>query len=344
MPIVLVSKARPQKCDALPVFRQARRIFLGYPLCLGSYDPKALRRCLVNPLTCPDEQWHQAVEQYGYWKRMLSRYRNIIHEVERERESGALAMIPRPSEGAAYVARITGPFEIVDAPSWGQDLLNLRRRMGLDCDDAEYHYVTDVAQGWPLDAYRRIDLWSLPGWLRRTTMGREAVRVLPPHPLDQTVTAYAVLDRILKGEATRPPEWTLELEEIRRRLVDVLNPYSFENLVVSLLQLEYPGEIWRHTGGPGDDGVDGVGSNREGETVGLLQVKFSADRAPEFPSVSGNEHVRRYVAVLLPPSPRYPVDGAAHLNLDWVARGVQEHWERLPLARTMRVGRGQLRQ
>ena len=31
MPIVLVSKDRPQDCDALPVFKKARRMFLGYP-------------------------------------------------------------------------------------------------------------------------------------------------------------------------------------------------------------------------------------------------------------------------------------------------------------------------
>ena len=199
--------------------------------------------------------------------------------------------------------------------------------------------VADVAQGWPVDEYFRIDLSSLPGWLRRTTMGLSAVKTLPPHPLGGAVTAYAVLDRILNGEAMVPMEWTLELAEIKRRLVDVLNPYSFENLVVSLLQLEYPDEIWRHSGGPGDDGIDGIGSDRAGATIGLLQVKFSADWAPEFGTTSGNEHVRRYVAVLLPESPSWPDDGAVHLDLDWIARRVQEHWERLPLALTVRVRR-----
>ena len=227
MPIVLVSKARPQDCDALPVFKKARRMFLGYPLCRKGYDPQALCRCLINPVTCPDERWREAVEGETN-RRMHSRYRNIIHEVEQARESGAIAMIPRPREGAAYVARMTGPFEIVDAPLWGKDYLELRERTGAYGDDEDHHHVADVAQGWPVDEYRRISLSSLPGWLRRATMGREAVRVLPSHPLDPEVTAYAVLDRILSGEAATAPEWTLEIAEIKRRLVDVLNPYSLE--------------------------------------------------------------------------------------------------------------------
>ena len=119
----------------------------------------------------------------------------------------------------------------------------------------------------------------------------------------------------------------------------MLNPYSLENLVVSLLQLKHPDELWRHTGGLGDGGIDGVETNREGGTVGLLQVKFSADWAPEFRSSPGTGHIRRYVAVLLPESPPWPDDGAVHLTLDWIARKVQEDWKRIPLALTVRVGR-----
>ena len=155
MPIVLVSKAKPQDCDALPVFKKARRMFLGYPLCRKGYDPQALCRCLINPVTCPDERWREAVEGETN-RRMHSRYRNIIHEVEQARESGAIAMIPRPREGAAYVARMTGPFEIVDAPLWGKDYLELRERTGAYGDDEDHHHVADVAQGWPVDEYRRI--------------------------------------------------------------------------------------------------------------------------------------------------------------------------------------------
>lgn len=337
MSIVLVSKAKPQDCDALRIFKDARRMFLGYPLCTESYDSEALGTCLVNPLTCPDEQWCEAVKGESN-RRMHSRYRNVIREVEQERENGAIAMVPRPSDGVVHVGWIIGPFEIVNAPPWGKDYLELRERNGVYGDDETHHHVADVAQGWPVDEYRRINLSSLPGWLRRATMRRDAVQVLPSHPLDPAVTAYAVLAQILSGETTPPLEWTLGLEAIKRRLVNVLNPYSLENLVVSLLQLENQDEIWRHTGGPGDGGIDGVGSYPEGATVGLLQVKFSADPAPAFAATSAIEPVPRYVAVLLPEFTSWSDDGAVHLGLDWIARRVQEHWKRLPLAMTMRVG------
>ena len=341
MPIVFLSRAKPQGCDAFPIFEQACRVFLGYPLCPDwtAYDPVALRSCLVNPLTCPKDEWNTAVKNDPN-RRMFTRYQNLIREVEDGRKGCGMAMIPRPIEGVVHVGRITGPFEIVDAPPWGQDYLDLRERSGLDCDDESGHHVADVAQGWPVDKFRRIDFSSLPGWMRRATSGRTAVEVLPPHPLDPAVTAYQVLDRILDGAPTFQQELTLALDEIERRLVDVLNPYSFENLVVSLLQLEYLEEFWQHTGGPGDGGIDGIGRNCAGNTAGLLKVKFSADRAPEFVRDSEDEHVRRFVAVLLPKNPRWPDDGAEHLGLEWIARKVQEHWQRLPLATTIRVGEG----
>ena len=101
-------------------------------------------------------------------------------------------------------------------------------------------------------------------------MGREAIKVLRDHPLDPRVTTYQFLDRLLKAcaDTTRaacaekhckarhhraiapPMQWTLELEEIKKRLVDFLNPSSLENLVVSSLQLKHPEVVWQHTSTP----------------------------------------------------------------------------------------------
>ena len=61
---------------------------------------------------------------------------------------------------------------------------------------------------------------------------------------------------------------------IKRRLVDSLNPSSFEHLVVSLLQLENPSEIWQQCGGAGDGGIDGFGCNEKDEIEAILQCKF----------------------------------------------------------------------
>ena len=60
MPVAFQCRAKPQKCDALEVFLEARRTFIGYPWLRhdADYDPQALRTCLVDP-TCPDEVWQE---------------------------------------------------------------------------------------------------------------------------------------------------------------------------------------------------------------------------------------------------------------------------------------------
>ena len=151
-----------------------------------------------------------------------------------------------------------------------------------------------------------------------------------------------MLEEILEGSHALEAPWTLELEVIKKRLVDALNnPCAFENLVVELLQLENPGEIWHHTGGSGDGGIDGVGSNEAGEVVGLMQAKYYAKRAPELGSLTTvGGPLRCYTAVFLPENPEGPTDGSRLLCLDWITSAVQRHWRRLPLALTMRIGEG----
>ena len=151
-----------------------------------------------------------------------------------------------------------------------------------------------------------------------------------------------MLDQILEGAHADQTAWSLNLEVIKRRLVDGLNnPCAFENLIVALLQLEHRDEIWHHTGGPGDGGIDGLGSNETGEVVGLMQAKYYADIVPELGDLTEVERpLRRYAAVLLPENPTEPTDGACVLNLDWIARAVCRHWRCLPLALTLRVGEG----
>lgn len=134
MPIAFYCRARPQQCDTLSVFHETRRVFIGWPLHRGGraeYNPQALRTCLVAP-TVPEGEW-QAI---GDRNSNHSRNRNFVLEVEAAREGGAIVVIPRPQEGAAYLARITGPFEIVDAPPWGGRYLQLRREQRLPADDA----------------------------------------------------------------------------------------------------------------------------------------------------------------------------------------------------------------
>ncbi len=119
---------------------------------------------------------------------------------------------------------------------------------------------------------------------------------------------------------------------------------AFENLIVSLLDLEYPDEIWHQTGGPGDGGIDGLGSDENGNVVGLMQAKCYYPSPLNLGNLNlGNlahqQPLRRYAAILLPENPTLPTDGRTELlDLEWIARAVLRHWQALPQARAMRVG------
>ena len=331
MPIAFFCKAKPQDCDAFTIFSKARRVFIGHPLLRDGtrYNPQTLRECLVNP-SCSEEVWNSVEKRHS----IHTRNRNFVHKVNSSIGDGAIVLIPRPAQGVVYLALISGPFEIVNAPTWGDDYLSLRAEQNLDRNDEECHHVADVAQGWPVaDGYRPVPLSRIPGWLRRSTLGRLTYNELGPHPLDQNVTAYALLERIYAGEPAPRLTWTYGLDEIKSRLVETLTPNSFEQLVVSLLQLEHPDEVWQHTGGPGDGGIDGLGSDGAGNTVGLVQAKFFSQQTPEV-AKSG---LRCYSAVLLPEHPKRPNDDTILLDLDWIARTVQRHCDHLPQALTMRV-------
>ena len=337
--IAFFCRAKPQGADALPICKKAERIFIGYPLLRkgAMYDPGALRTCLVDP-TCPDGEWAREIvgnEIVGdKYRRQLNRNRNFIPLVT----PGSIVVIPRPEQGAVYVGRIVGRFEIVDSPPWADEYLDLRVEQQVPLGDEKYWHIADVAQGWPVDEYKHVDLPRIPGWLRRSMFGRSTYGKFHDHPMDQTPTAYDVLDLILKGDIVRTC-WTLEPNEIKRRLVDTLTPNAFENLVVSLLQLEHPNEIWHQTGGPGDGGIDGIGSNNEGEVVGLMQAKLYAWSAPGLGDLGHSDRrIARYAAVLIPEEPNPPTGGTRLLDLAWIADAVRRHWRVLPQARAMRVG------
>ena len=254
-PIAFFCRAKPQNADALQIFKCARRVFIGHPLLRNGepYDPSALRRCLVNP-TCPDEEWAREIELQSTTQH-YNKNRNFIREVT----PGSIVVIPRPEQGAVYAGRIIGSFEIVDSPPWADAYLALRAEQKVNIEDKEKPHIADVAQGWPVDEYRRIYLSRLPGWLRHSMFGRPTFGRFQNHPINGT-TAHDMMAHILDGGSTIPVSWTLELDKIKCRLVDTLTASAFEHLVVSLLQLERPNEIWYQAGGPGDGGIDGFGT------------------------------------------------------------------------------------
>ena len=346
MPIAFYCRARPQECDALPIFRKARRMFLGYPLIPEGvpYDPNRLRFCLVDPSTASEPDWQKVVERDTSGnEREFSRNRNFVRRIEQCRNDGAIVLVPRPKEGVVYLGRITGPFEIVDDPEWAECYLQLRAAHGLPAAgyDAEYRYVADVSQGWPIaDGYQLVSLFRIPGWIRRTLAGRSTYGEFKHrHPLDDTVTAYRRLDAILNETEPLRVEWALDVDEIKWRLVDAMTPNLFEHVVVSLLQLDHPEEAWLHSGGAGDGGIDGFGSDASGRTVAVMQAKYVGAELHDFGDLSTHgPSIRRYWAEFLPGRRATLPEGVRLLHLDWVVSAVVRHWRSLPLALTLRIG------
>ncbi len=333
------NRAKPRYADAFRIFDKARYVFIGYPLLRkgAKYDPQALRSCLVDP-TCPRDEWERYKPE-GRKGAMFTRNRKFVPRVTKK----SIVVIPLPKEGAVYVARINGPFEIVDSPAWAEDYLKLRECQGLDHRDDEKHpYIADVAQGWPVDEYKRFPLSFVPGWMRQSMFGRSTFGDFwCHHPTDKNTTAWDVLNTILEEQHTVSMLWTLDLEEIKRRLVNTMTANAFEHLVVSALQLTHPDQIWYQTGGPGDGGIDGMGIDEEsGEVVGLMQAKLVCRSSLNLANLGHQKQmIRRYAAVLIQEKPEIPVDGTELLDLEWIARAVRCHWQDLPQARAMRVGK-----
>lgn len=335
-PIAFFCRAKPQEADAFEIFDSAKRVFVGYPLYRSGvgYDPARLQSCLVSPdpRHCADEEWLREIAGSDY-KRQCNRNRNFIPSVV----AGSIVVIPRPERGAMFAARVTGDFEIVDAPSWAADYMSLRARQGRYLDDEKHAHIADVAQGWKVDGYVRIDLGRVPGWIRHSTLQRQTYGVLKNNPFEPAVTAWSILDKLLRGDGVLSTDWTSHLDRVKSRLVAMTTPSSFEHLIVSLLQLEYPDQIWQQTGGPGDGGIDGIGSTPDGKTIGIMQAKWSAYEAPDFSKYNVDPSIQRFGAVLLLGSDRRPTDGTQVLDIDWIAKAVIRHSHQLPFARALRV-------
>ncbi len=340
-PIAFFCRAKPQDADAFEIFKDHNHVFIGYPFwtedCTEQLYQTDLTRCIRNPMAYTDEEWARLGAN-----RQITQNRNFIKTVAR----GSIVVIPRPTLGVAYLAQICSEFYIHNNPPWRCQYLNLRLEQRLDADDYNCGHTGDIAQGWKVNKYVEVSLSRIPGWIRRSLFGRSTYgSIWRPHPLDDKLTPHQVLSDLYEkmqfGNQYQGKEWTLDIEEIKRRLVDSsLNNSSLEVLVVSLLQLDEPTIYWHHSGGPGDGGVDGFGSDENGNTVGILQAKYSAPYFPEFADDVPPE-IQRYSAVFLPVHPdRVPQDSenTTYIDLEWIAKKVKKYWKNLPISLTLRIG------
>ena len=164
--------------------------------------------------------------------------------------------------------------------------------------------------------------------IRRSLFGRSTFGRIYHDPM--MGDPLPIISRLLNG-VRQPRDWTNEIGKITERLRYDLTPTAFEHLVVALLQLQHPHEIWMQVGGASDDGADGVGiDGSSGLTTAVLQCKLYWDR--EDPGFRGNSGQRRYLATLssvpaMPTTNYVLIDAAAiaKLVLKYSRRDFHKH-------------------
>lgn len=336
-PIVFFCRCRPQGSDAIGIARATNRAFIGYPAWRkGKFElDHSFRSAIVDLGIAQQDDDVLASGLSGAWRRQIALNRNLV----REAGIGSIVLLPRPAQGRVYAGRTLG-FELVDEPPWGEQYLSLREKQGLDITPRGSH-LADVVQGWKVEQWHSIPFPGIPTWIRASLFGRSTIgRIKPIRLPGLELDPLFELDRIIKNPAQLCPPKTLDLEEIAKRLVTYVGPNTFEHLVVALLQLEQPDEIWNHVGGSGDGGVDGIGTNHDGKVVGLLQCKWRYDgsildfeNSDETPP-----NIKRYIASLLHPVDVAGVRTTIFLDRSCIARLVLKHAENLPWAKSMQIG------
>jgi hypothetical protein len=208
-----------------------------------------------------------------------------------------------------------------------------------DQDSDSYWHAADVAQCWTVDDFKPIPVPRIPAWIRRSLFGRSTYGVI--HPDEVCGDPHDIISRIIETDGFEEQFWTLDPLVIEKRMLTDLTPSTFEHLVVSLLQLEHPDEVWSHVGGSGDGGVDGVGAGSNGQVTGLLQCKWQYWGGQAFPAdaiwQASARPFRRHLASLRYPDGVTPPD-CEFLSRPRIAELVAKHYARLPQALSMRIG------
>src|SRR5690348_10737098 len=174
-PIVFYLRCKPQNVDAIEIVLSEKRVFIGYPMQRAGvgYDPRKLKECVVD-LSCGDDEWN-AAHAASDKRREYNQNRNLVRKVE----IGSIALVPRPTRGVIYCGRVSGRFELVNAPPWYDRYMKIRG----DADDESRWHAADVAQCWTVDEFRPIPVPRVPAWIRRSLFGRSTYGVVHPDPI-----------------------------------------------------------------------------------------------------------------------------------------------------------------
>jgi hypothetical protein len=268
--ILFYSKCKPQSCDAWPVAKSAKRVFVGYPVRVNpnvEEDWRAIGcRNIYRDFRSPD--WHSSWTSHlgrGF-RAQVTGNRNLANRIG----AGSIVIVPRLSTGLCHVGVLSGSFELVDNPEWADDYLRLRKSQGA-YDNAEIDLIGDIAQTWPISSWHDIPFMNIPRWISYRLLSRNTVGVID----DLNGCSTSALDTIKKLIDNPDRFITLNPDNLEVELLNWLSPQSFEHLIVNLLQLEAHNDTyWHHVGGSGDDGVDGIGVDNSGHLKAVLQCKW----------------------------------------------------------------------
>ncbi len=324
---VFYSRNKPEYSDAIKICLKYDRTFIGYPALKKDYSNLSVDMIDLsldeNTFKLQLSQLDASCSDKGYRKQITTN-RNLVQEIK----LGCITLIPRPDRGLVYAGRIKKFFFDGD-PAWAKDYLELRKKQGLKIDNC-IDRLANVAQGWKVDKWRKVPFSFYPAWVRKSFFGRSTVARI--HPVCGFGNPHDVLDQLIDNLQQPSPGWTTNISEIEQRLVSDIGPNEFEHLVVALLQLEQPDRIWRHVGGSGDGGVDGMGLEA-GNLCAILQCKWNGG-SPEIP-----QHWRgKYYFASLLEQPQPGTGPAIIWNRRKIAELVKKHAQRLPWALSMRIG------
>lgn len=338
MPKVFFSRCKPHKIDAIEVALESKRLFFGY--CLkktgATYNRHDLGSCIVD-VSCDEEAWN-AHTSGSDKKRQHTQNRNFVQKIDEV--PGSIALVPRPSRGVVYCGYVQGKFELVNDPSWYGTWEQIwLKSPGTERPEAAW-IAGEVAQTWRVDEFRPIPLPRIPAWIRRSLFGRSTYGIVRPV---EGMDPYDALKEIIETDVFPARTWTRNETEVKKRLIADVTPNAFEHLIVSLLQLEHPHEIWTHVGGSGDGGLDGIGADAHGNVVGLLQCKWHYwGEELELNSLwtSGAGQVRAILASASHEEAVQVPKDFDFLDKDTTAQLLLKHADALPQAKAMRIGQG----
>lgn len=329
--VCLLVRNKPFGIDAFDLALSQKCVFIGYPSLRPSGSSLAERLIRFD---AEDGAWLKEHQESNLKPRKeAQKHRNFLKSLS---VGSSIIVLPRLSEGKMYLGQYAG-FELSMSPP-DFDLFLERYKASIDDDIrvSELEIAASLCQRMKVDEWIPVSFARVPAWIRKSVFGRTSIQKISSMP---GRSAWQELHRLLAPhtEGMRRQE-TRDVAQVEQRLLDDISADAFEHLVVSLLQLENPNVRWLHVGGSGDGGVDGLGFDDDGKTVGVLQCKWQYDGKP-VEAESGSDGKQLVIASMVDVGKVRERKGVEFWSRRRIAELVLKHSEKLPMALSLKVGR-----